>query len=189
MFPGLFEADAFSQAECLGAWRHIKSVRELNLCNREFQGTKEAMVIYCLEVVNALLSCKILQGTLFSVTQYGKDQLSKQKSRVSTSCAKNILTPSNTRLVSAEARQTLPHSEGALPEGCVPEESSLPPGLPPRHVGWRRRGWGLAGLVSGVYLLLVLTCLSLAIMERYIWRKNGSGVAFYSNNFSRKYYD
>lgn len=69
MFPGLFEADAFSQAECLGAWRHIKSVRELNLCNREFQGTKEAMVIYCLEVVNALLSCKILQGTLFSVTQ------------------------------------------------------------------------------------------------------------------------
>lgn len=69
MFPGLFEADAFSQAECLGAWRHTKSVRELNLCNREFQGTKEAMVIYCLEVVNALLSCKILQGTLFSVTQ------------------------------------------------------------------------------------------------------------------------
>ena len=53
----------------MGAWTYIKAVRELNLFNKKFQSMRESIMNYCPEVVNNLLSCKILKGRLVSVTQ------------------------------------------------------------------------------------------------------------------------
>lgn len=190
MFPGLFEADAFSKAECLGAWRHIKSVRELNLFNREFQGMREAMVIYCLEVVNALLSCKI----------HSKDHFFQSLNRAKINSANRShefqhreprtywLPPTPGLFHQRQGRLSHPQ-KGPSQKAAYQRKAHCPQPYHPGTLAGNIVAGDSLRVVLGLYLLLALTCLSLAIMELYIWRKNGSRVAFYSNNFSRKYYD
>jgi len=150
------------------------------MLNRQFQGMRKTMVTYCPEAVNTLLGCKTLRGRLVSVTRQGKDQLGKQKSRGSTQRARNTLTPSNTRLVSPEAGQTLLRRARTLQRAVALGRAHCPPGdRPCVLVGDMVARGDPPGGVSGLCLLPAPACLSSAVMEAYIWPKNSSRVACY----------